>query len=90
MIGVQIPEALIKFANNQNQLELGIRSLPEFSAELLKTAPRLHSVIFSPNGKLCGFVNLYLDGALVSHRMDQDIALTAANQLTLVAAVSGG
>lgn len=87
---VRIPEALLKFTAEQSELEIEISSLLQFSNSLLKAAPRLHSIIFTPNGKLSGFVNLYLNGDLVSTRLDQPILLTADSKLDLVAAVSGG
>ncbi len=87
---VRIPEALLKFTAGQSELVIEIHSLPQLSRSLLKVVPQLHSIVFTPSGKLCGFVNLYLDGQLISSKLDQPVLLTAESKIDLVAAVSGG
>lgn len=87
---VQIPEALLKYTNGISQLNADLDSLDQITNWLKTKQGSLASVLLTPDGNLCGYVNLYLDGQLVSDKINQAINISENSNIDIVAAVSGG
>ncbi len=88
---IKIPEALLKFTGGKSELVLEISSLSQLPASLLQAAPLLHEIIFiRGTARPCGFVNFYLDGQLISDKLNTPIPVLDHSQIDLVAALSGG
>lgn len=90
MAKIQIPEALLKYTDGHSQLVTTESSLEGVIRWLKQDQPSLGNILFSTNGSLCGYVNIYLDGQLVSDKLDQSLNIDANSNLDIVAAVSGG
>jgi hypothetical protein len=90
-----IPEALRRFLNSpQEELDLPISQLNEFSTWLLSTQPSLYRVVFgseiSDSPEMNGFLNLYMGQQALTHRLSENLPVLESASLRLVTSISGG
>lgn len=90
MVKLFIPEPLQKFTEGKREIELSASSVNALIPYLQAHYSALHKVLFDQQGYLNGFVNLYLNQNLLTHRLTEHTSLNAADELEIVVAVSGG
>ena len=89
-VTVMIPTALSQYADGRDEIELEGTSVGEVLAKLGESFPQLRAHLFTDNGELRNFVNVFLNEENVRDLGQQDSAVSDGDQISLVPAVAGG
>jgi sulfur-carrier protein len=88
---IYIPTPLRPFAAGNDTLEVNAGTVSAALDELTQTFPDLRKHLFTGEGKLRAFVNVYLNDEDVRYLPDKDATKVAANDtLSIVPSIAGG
>lgn len=90
MAHVWIPEVLRTGASCSNPIEIEGRDVAEVLAHLGTQYPEIAHQIIDDNGKLRGFVRVFVDGQDVRDRGGMRSVVDAGGKVEVLSAVSGG
>lgn len=86
-----IPTPLRPFAGGQQAVEIGAATVAEALDRLTGAHPQLRNHLFSAEGKLRAFVNLYLNDEDVRYLPQKEsTAVTSADTLSIIPSIAGG
>ena len=86
-----IPTPLRPYAGGQDSIEVTAPTIAEALEELTRTHPGLHKHLFTAEGKLRAFVNLYLNDEDVRYLpAKEETPVTAADTLSIIPSIAGG
>ena len=86
-----IPTPLRLFAGGQDAVEVDSATVAEALEALTQSHPDLRKHLFTTEGKLRAFVNLYLNDEDVRYLpAKEDTAVTSADQLSIIPSIAGG
>ncbi|MGA7859355.1 MAG: MoaD/ThiS family protein [Terracidiphilus sp.] len=86
-----IPTPLRPFAGGQQAVELNAATIAEALEALTQAHPDLRKHLFTAEGKLRSFVNLYLNDEDVRYLpAKESTAITAADTLSIIPSIAGG
>lgn len=86
---INIHPSLIRFTNNQTQLELSTETISLLLPTLCQHYPKLKLSIFTKNDELSPYVNIYINGKNLSQYLP-NTPLKHDDQVDLVTALVGG
>ena len=89
MAKVNIHPSLIRFTNNQQQLDLSVDKAAALLSLLCKDYPMLKSSILDAEGELTPYVNIYINGKNLNQCIP-NLPLTQNDQIDVVTALVGG
>ena len=89
-VTVLIPTALRQYAGNKDTVHLEGGSVGEVLKNLARDYPNLRTHLFSDNGQLRNFVNVYVNEENIRSLDADKTALNSGDEVTLVPAVAGG
>ena len=89
-VKVIIPTALRQHTNDEDELQLNARTVKSALQELVTTFPNLKKYLYSDNGRLRSFINIYLNEEDVRYMDGEETALKEGDTLMIVPAVAGG
>jgi len=89
-VKVLIPTALRQYANGQNTIDCQGAKVGEVMDNLKKDYPDLETHLFSEDGQLRSFVNVYVNDENIRALDLNETALKDGDEITLVPAVAGG
>ena len=87
---VSIPTALRQFANGQDTVELTGRDIGEVLDQLTSQHPQLKKHLFTDDGQLRNFVNVFVNEDNIRDREKLKTPLADNDEVTIVPAVAGG
>lgn len=88
---VFIPTPLRGFAGGQAEVEVAAATLAEVLETLTAAHPDLRKHLFTPEGKVRAFVNLYLNDEDVRYLPEKEAtAVTASDTLSIIPSIAGG
>ena len=88
---VFIPTPLRPFAGGLAEVEVDASTVTEALEALVQAHPELRKHLFTPEGKLRAFVNLYLNDEDVRYLPAKEAtAVTAADTLSIIPSIAGG
>jgi hypothetical protein len=90
MISFILPSPISSHLQGLSRLELTANTLQVMVTELREQYPKVYGVLFTPQGTLNGFVNIYLNQERVSDQLHTDRQLPDGAVLEVVVSVSGG
>jgi sulfur-carrier protein len=90
MTAVRIPPVLRAQAGNQKRVEVSGSTVGEALTSLLEQHPGLREQIFSADGELNRFVNVYVNGRDVRYEQGLETPVAAADEVILLPAMAGG
>jgi MoaD family protein len=90
MTAVRIPPVLRAQAGNQKRVEVGGATVGEVLASLLEQHPSLREQVFTADGSLNRFVNVYVNGRDVRYEQGLDTPVAASDEVILLPAMAGG
>src|SRR5580692_8839798 len=90
MAKVLIPTPLRQFAGKQDSVELEGSTVGEVLTALTAKFPDLRKQIFTDEGKLRSFVNVYLNDEDIRYLSKTDSAVKDADTISLVPSIAGG
>ena len=88
---IYIPTPLRSFAGGQSAVEVDAASINEALERLTGSHPDLRRHLFTSEGKLRAFVNLYLNDEDVRYLPAREAtAVTSADTLSIIPSIAGG
>jgi molybdopterin converting factor small subunit len=86
-----IPTPLRLFAGGRDAIEINAATVAEALEELTQLHPDLRKHLFTPEGKLRAFVNLYLNDEDVRYLPAKEgTAVAATDTLSIIPSIAGG
>ena len=89
-VKVMIPTALRQLANGQDTLDLNGENVGQVLQQLGETFPELRQHIFSDEGAVRNFINVFVNDQNIRDMDNLETTLTDGDELTLIPAVAGG
>ena len=89
-IQVSIPTALRQFADGKDTVELSGSNVGEVLGQLAEGYPELKRHLFSEEGQVRNFVNVFVNDENMRDMDNQDTALKDGDELLIVPAIAGG
>ena len=90
MTAVRIPPVLRAQAGNQKRVEVDGATVGEVLVSLLEQHPGLREQVFTADGSLNRFVNVYVNGRDVRYEQGLDTPVAASDEVILLPAMAGG
>lgn len=88
---ILIPTPLRRFVDGQDRIEVNAPSVTGALEALTLDRPELRKHLFTPEGRVRAFVNLYLNDEDVRYLPQQeDTAVTATDTLSIIPSIAGG
>ncbi len=87
---ILIPTALRQYAEQRDSVELEGATVGELLEKLAATFPELRRHLFSAEGKLRSFVNVYVNDEDIRYLARDATAVSAADVISIVPSVAGG
>ena len=89
-VKVIIPTALRQHTNNEDELQLNSRDVRGALQELVSSFPNLKRYLYSENGRLRNFINIYLNEEDIRYISGENTQLKDGDTLMIVPSVAGG
>jgi len=89
-VTVMIPTALRSYANGEDTVELPGSNVGEVLNQLADQYPKLKPHLFSDDGALRTFVNVFINEENIRDKQGGDTAVSDGDELAIVPAVAGG
>jgi molybdopterin synthase sulfur carrier subunit len=89
MANVNIHPSLVRFTNNENQLELSVDTPSAVISTLCQQYPMLKSTLLNVDGELTPYVNIYINGKNLN-QCTPHLLLAHDDQIDIVTALVGG
>jgi sulfur-carrier protein adenylyltransferase/sulfurtransferase len=89
-VKVIIPTAFRQHTNNEDELQLNSRDVRGALLELVTSFPGLKRYLYSDNGRLRNFINIYLNEEDIRYISGEDTKLKDGDTLMIVPSVAGG
>ena len=86
---VNIHPSLVRFTNNENQLELTVDTAAAVIPALCQHYPMLKSTILNMDGELTPYVNIYINGKNLNQCIPH-LPLAHYDQIDVITALVGG
>jgi adenylyltransferase/sulfurtransferase len=90
MAKVLIPTPLRQFADKKDSVELDGATVAEVMTALTALFPTLRKQLFTDEGKLRSFVNVYLNDEDIRYLQKDATAVKAGDTLSIVPSIAGG
>jgi len=88
---VYIPTPLRAYTAGQNSVEVNAATVAEALSSLTSTHPELKKHLFTEEGKVRAFVNLYLNDEDIRYLPEKDTtSVKATDTLSIIPSIAGG
>ncbi len=88
---IHIPTPLRAYTDKQETVSVGGTTVAEGLDSLTQAYPAMRAHLFTPDGKLRSFVNVYLDDEDVRYLPEKEAtAVTPDAELTIIPSIAGG
>jgi sulfur-carrier protein adenylyltransferase/sulfurtransferase len=89
-VTIIIPTALRQHTDDEDELKLNARTVSDALKQLVTAFPNLRRQLYSENGRLRNFINIYLNEEDIRYKEGEGTALKDGDTLMIVPAVAGG
>jgi sulfur-carrier protein adenylyltransferase/sulfurtransferase len=89
-VKVIIPTVLRQHTNNRDELDLGAKTVGEALQSLTKSYPDLVKYLYSQNGRLRNYINIYLNEEDIRSIDGEDTPTKEGDTMMIVPSVAGG
>lgn len=90
MITLLIPTPFRPFTNGISTFEVKANQVGEAITELVTQYPTLKQHLYTEEGKLRSFVNLFLNGEDIRYLQGEETLLEDSDQLRIIPSIAGG
>jgi molybdopterin/thiamine biosynthesis adenylyltransferase/rhodanese-related sulfurtransferase/molybdopterin converting factor small subunit len=87
---IYIPTALRQYAGGLDAVEVDARTVGEALAKITTTYPTLKKNLYTDDGKLRSFINIYKGDEDIRYLQNSDTPLAETDELTIVPSIAGG
>ncbi len=89
-VNVRIPTPLRKFTNNAEAVEVSGATVGEALASLTDSHPELKSRLFTDEGSVRRFVNIFANDEDIRFQENLETSLNDGDSISIVPAIAGG
>lgn len=89
-VTVNIPTPLRPFTDRRDSVEVQGNDVGEVLQQLVSSHPQLKTHLFTPEGKLRSFVNVYLNDEDIRYTGSEQTPVKNADILSIVPSIAGG
>lgn len=90
MSKIHIPTPLRQYVGKQTSVEVSAATVGEAMAALLAQHPDLRRHLYTDDGKLRAFVNLYVNDEDIRYLQKEATALAESDNISIVPSIAGG
>jgi sulfur-carrier protein len=90
MVNLRIPTPLRSYTNGQSEIDVQGATVGEAMNDLTLQFPALRPHLYSDNGRLRAFVNLYLNDEDIRQLQGTESLLHEGDRLLLIPSIAGG
>src|SRR5205807_9264592 len=90
MAKIQIPTPLRQYTNKQESIEIKASTVGDALSGLLAKHPDLRRHLYTEDGKLRAFVNVYLNDEDVRYLQKEATAVQDGDNISIVPSIAGG
>lgn len=90
MSKVHIPTPLRQYANKQAAIDVKAGTIAEALNGLVRQHPELKKHLYTDEGKLRAFVNVYLNDEDIRYLQKEDTAVKDGDNISIVPSIAGG
>ena len=90
MLKVHIPTPLRQYAGKQASVEVAGATVADAMSNLVTKHPELRRHLYSDDGKLRAFVNVYLNDEDVRYLQKEATAVKDSDSISIVPSIAGG
>ena len=90
MATISLPTPLRPYADKNAEVPVAGSTVGELLSDLTGQYPKLQNHLFSEDGKLRSFVNVYLGDEDIRFLDREDTALSSGDELTIIPSIAGG
>jgi len=90
MSKIHIPTPLRQYAGKQSTVEVKATTVAEAIADLLAQHPELRRHLYTDEGKLRSFVNLYLNDEDIRYLQKEATPVKEGDNISIVPSIAGG
>ncbi|MEM6731686.1 MAG: ubiquitin-like small modifier protein 1, partial [Myxococcota bacterium] len=90
MATITLPTPLRPYADKQSEVTLEGATVGELLNGLVDTFPKLKNHLFSDDGKLRSFVNVYVNDEDIRHLQKSETPVKESDQVSIIPAIAGG
>lgn len=87
---IHVPTSLRRFTDHQDQLEVAANTVGDALLALSQRFPRLRPQLFTPDGSLRRFINIFLNERDIRHLQQSATDLNSGDKITILPAIAGG
>jgi molybdopterin synthase sulfur carrier subunit len=88
---IEIPTPLRTYSENQSTVTVEAKTVAEAVSALTRQYPAFQKHLYTPDGKLRSFVNLYLNDEDVRYLPDREAtAVKGSDTLSIIPSIAGG
>ena len=88
---IEIPTPLRTYSENQSTVTVEAKTVAEAVSALTQQYPAFQKHLYTPDGKLRSFVNLYLNDEDVRYLPDREAtAVKGSDTLSIIPSIAGG
>jgi molybdopterin converting factor small subunit len=87
---VHIPTPLRQYADSKSAIEVSGASVSEALASLTTQHPELRKHLYSEDGRLRAFVNVYLNDDDIRYLEKENTAIRSGDSISIVPSIAGG
>ncbi len=88
---IEIPTPLRVYSGNQSSVDVNGATVSDAVSELISRYPDFKKHLYSPDGKLRSFVNLYLNDEDVRYLPEKESsAVKSSDTLSIIPSIAGG
>jgi molybdopterin converting factor small subunit len=90
MTKIHIPTPLRQYAQKQATVEVSAGTVADALSVLIDQHPDLRRHLFTDDGKLRAFVNVYVNDEDIRYLQKEDTAITPGDNISIVPSIAGG
>jgi len=89
-IKIIIPTALRQFAENRDSVKLSGQNIGELLDNLMQEFPNMKKHLYSEDGKIRNFVNIYVNDEDIRYLEKSETRLKKGDVISIIPSVAGG
>jgi molybdopterin converting factor small subunit len=89
-VTIQIPTPLRRFTGEQSEVQVTGATVGEALSDLTQQFPTLRRHLYTDDGTLRSFVNVFLNDEDVRHLQAQGTPISEGDTLTIIPSIAGG
>jgi adenylyltransferase/sulfurtransferase len=87
---VHIPTPLRQYAGKQSAVDVKATSIADALSDLVAQHPELRRHLYTEDGKLRAFVNVYLNDEDIRYLQKEDTLVSESDTISIVPSIAGG